>query len=156
MTDFLTPEKRRRVMSAIKSRDTKPELIVRRMLHRAGFRFRLHRSDLPGRPDIVLPRYRTVVLVHGCFWHGHDCGIFRPPTTREEFWREKISRNMARDSANLIALHALGWRVAEVWECELAGVRTRLRLAYRLTGFISAGQGLVRKLGYPRRRVIQS
>lgn len=153
MADFLTPEKRRRVMSAIKSRDTKPELIVRRMLHRAGFRFRLHRSDLPGRPDIVLPRYRTVIFVHGCFWHGHDYGIFRPPTTREEFWREKISRNKARDLSNRIALHALGWRVAEVWECELEKASTRLRLAYRLTGFIFAGAEFIQQETHERRRV---
>lgn len=136
MADFLTPEKRRRVMSAIKSRDTKPELIVRRMLHRAGFRFRLHRSDLPGRPDIVLPRYRTAIFVHGCFWHGHDCGIFRAPTTRPEYWARKLSKTRERDDSVIAKLQLLGWRVITVWECQLSTKQCQVRLLYRLTGFI--------------------
>jgi len=136
MADFLTPEKRRRVMSAIKSRDTKPELIVRRMLHRAGFRFRLHRSDLPGRPDIVLPRYRTAIFVHGCFWHGHDCGIFRAPTTRPEYWARKLSATRERDDSVIAKLQLLGWRAITVWECQLSSNQRQVRLLYRLTGFI--------------------
>jgi len=107
-------------MAANKSRNTKPELAIRRMLHAMGFRFRLHRKDLPGCPDIVLPKYKTVILVNGCFWHQHaGCKLASKPATRKEFWETKLSRNVERDSENAAKLAALGWRVIVVWECEL-------------------------------------
>ena len=107
-------------MSRIKSRDTEPELIVRSMLHRAGFRFRLHRKDLPGKPDIVLPKYNTVVFVHGCFWHRHeDCRFAYMPKSRKAFWRKKFKENKERDQRHSKELAALGWKVIVVWECEM-------------------------------------
>ncbi|WP_436398103.1 very short patch repair endonuclease [Roseobacter sp. S98] len=112
-------------MSRIRAENTKPEMAVRRGLHAAGFRYRLHVRSLPGRPDIVLRRYGAVVFVHGCFWHGHDCALFSWPATRPEFWREKIGRNRDRDAQQTAALLDAGWRVATVWECALKG---RLRL----------------------------
>lgn len=108
-------------MSAIRNKDTKPELRVRRALHQAGFRFRLHRKDLPGRPDIVLPKYRVAIFVHGCFWHRHGCGLFQLPQNRRQFWEEKLNANFARDSAAKARLLAGGWRVAVIWECTLRG-----------------------------------
>lgn len=123
--DVVTPEARSRMMAGIRGKDTKPELLIRSALHRAGFRFRLHQTSLPGKPDLVLPRYRAAIFVHGCFWHGHDCHLFRWPATREEFWREKIGRNIARDSQQMANLAGAGWRVAVVMECALKG-RTRL------------------------------
>lgn len=108
-------------MSRIRGRDTKPELEIRRALHRQGFRYRLHAKDLPGRPDIVLPKYNAVVLVHGCFWHGHDCAFFKLPSTRREFWRQKISANRARDILQIGSLQCKGWRIMIVWECALRG-----------------------------------
>ncbi len=118
-------------MRAVKGADTKPELAVRRMVHAMGYRFRLHREDLPGKPDIVFPRLRKVVFVHGCFWHGHGCVRGdRPPKANAEYWRNKIARNSARDKANLAALEANGWAVAVIWECELKEPnRVRRRLA---------------------------
>ena len=121
MADVLTPEQRRLNMSRIRGKDTKPELVLRRGLHALGLRFRLHRKDLPGRPDIVFPRYRAAVLVHGCFWHGHDCPLFKLPATRLEFWEAKIEGNRARDLRDVAALAAAGWRVLVVWECALKG-----------------------------------
>ncbi len=107
-------------MSRIKGKDTKPEMIVRKYLHARGFRFRLHNKDLPGKPDIVLPRYRTVIFVHGCFWHGHEgCRYFILPKTKTEWWEAKISGNKERDNRNLAALRASGWKVIIVYECEL-------------------------------------
>jgi DNA mismatch endonuclease, patch repair protein len=123
--DVVTPEARSRMMAGIRGKDTKPELLVRSALHQAGFRFRLHQASLPGKPDLVLPRYRAAIFVHGCFWHGHDCHLFRWPTTREAFWREKIGRNVTRDSQQMADLAGAGWRVAVVRECALKG-RTRL------------------------------
>ena len=96
-------------------------MLIRSGLHRLGFRFRLHDRKLPGRPDLVLPGRKAVVLVHGCFWHGHDCHLFRWPSSREQFWREKIVGNMERDARSRDELFRLGWRVAEVWECQLKG-----------------------------------
>lgn len=106
-------------MSAIRGRDTKPELTVRRALHSHGLRFRLHSAHLPGRPDIILARHRAVVFVHGCFWHMHSCRYFVWPKSRAEFWRSKILANVSRDKANYRALRRLGWRVFVVWECQL-------------------------------------
>lgn len=121
MADILTPEQRRLNMSRIRGKDTKPELALRHGLHARGLRYRLHRKDLPGRPDMVFPRYRAAVLVHGCFWHGHDCSLFKLPTTRREFWAAKIEGNRARDLRDLAALAAARWRVLVVWECALKG-----------------------------------
>ena len=109
---------RSRIMSSIRSKDTGPEMAVRRHLHAVGLRFRLHRAGMPGRPDLVLPRHRAVVFVHGCFWHGHD-GCYRPPRTRAQWWADKIARNRARDVAAETALAGAGWRVFVVWECSL-------------------------------------
>jgi DNA mismatch endonuclease (patch repair protein) len=108
-------------MSGIRGANTKPERYVRSLLHRNGFRFRLNARDLPGRPDIVLPRYSAVLLVHGCFWHGHNCPLYRLPATRREFWEAKIERNRENDRRALAALRAAGWRVATVWECAMRG-----------------------------------
>lgn len=121
MADVLTPEQRRLNMSRIRGQDTKPELVLRCGLHALGLRFRLHRKDLPGRPDMVFPRYRAAVLVHGCFWHGHDCPLFKLPATRREFWQAKIEGNRVRDLRDLAGLTAAGWRVLVVWECALKG-----------------------------------
>lgn len=121
MADIVAPDVRSRMMSGIRGRDTKPELILRRGLHRAGFRFRLHSANLPGKPDLVFPRFRAVIFAHGCFWHGHDCNLFRLPATRTDFWQDKIRRNVARDDAVQAGLDQLGWRVLTVWECALRG-----------------------------------
>lgn len=115
-----TPEARRRTMQAVKSRDTGPELIVRSMVHRLGFRFRLHRNDLPGKPDIVFPRLKKVIFVHGCFWHGHHCARGnRVPVHNQEYWVAKIERNKQRDREVAALLRELGWSRKVVWECSL-------------------------------------
>ena len=119
--DTVTPEVRSRMMAGIRGSDTKLELAIRSALHRRGFRFRLRRRDLPGKPDLVFPKHRAVIFVHGCFWHGHDCHLFRWPRTREEFWRNKITSNAARDRRQRSALLEAGWRVATIWECTLKG-----------------------------------
>ena len=121
MVDVVDSATRSRMMSGIRGRNTKPEVLIRSLLHRQGFRFRLHARDLPGKPDIVLPRYHAVVFVHGCFWHGHDCPLFKWPRTRPDFWREKIKKNQANDNRTREALLANGWRVGIVWECALRG-----------------------------------
>jgi DNA mismatch endonuclease (patch repair protein) len=108
-------------MAAIRGRDTKPELIIRKGLHARGYRYRLHARGLPGRPDLVLPKHNAAIFINGCFWHGHDCPLFRWPGTREDFWREKIGANMLRDQRNVAELEAAGWRHAVVWECALKG-----------------------------------
>lgn len=120
MTDVFTPEKRSDVMSRIKGRNTKPERVVRSLLHRMGYRFRLHRTDLPGKPDIVLPKYKSVILVHGCFWHRHkDCKFAYTPKSRTDFWIKKLESNARRDQKIFAELSALGWKVITVWECDL-------------------------------------
>lgn len=132
--DVLTPEQRSRNMAAIKSRNTKPEVIVRQILHALGFRFRLHRKDLPGRPDIVLPKYRTIVLVHGCFWHQHSgCKLASNPSSRKDYWRPKLNRNVERDKQNMELLRQSGWHVIIVWECELKDIN---QVKQRLIGEI--------------------
>lgn len=115
------------MMSGIRGTNTKPELQLRKGLHALGFRFRLHDRSLPGKPDIVLPRYKAVIFAHGCFWHGHDCHLFKWPSTRPEFWQAKIARNRAVDGRTEAALSEAGWRQATVWECALKG-KTRLPL----------------------------
>lgn len=108
-------------MSGIRGRDTRIEVAVRKALFARGFRYRLNVRRLPGRPDLVLPRYNAAVFIHGCYWHGHDCGLFRLPSTNREFWQTKINSNRERDLRNAAALRAAGWRVAIVWECALRG-----------------------------------
>lgn len=138
MTDVFTPERRAAVMRAVKARDTKPERTVRRLLHALGYRFRLHRKDLPGAPDIVLPARRAVIFVHGCFWHGHHCRRgARAPHANRAYWLAKIARNRARDAAACDALAAQGWRVATVWECALKRSR-REELSAALAAFLGA------------------
>ncbi len=111
-------------MQAIRGKNTTPELLVRSMVHRLGLRFRLHYRKLPGKPDLVLTRHRTVILVHGCFWHRHDCGLAANPKTRPEFWAQKFQANVERDRRVKAQLAELGWRVVEVWECETRTVQT--------------------------------
>src|SRR3954447_17314111 len=108
-------------MSRIRGRDTEPEMALRRALHALGFRFRLHRKDLPGRPDLALPKHRAVIFIHGCFWHGHGCHLLKMPATNSTFWRTKIEANRTRDARDITAMHALGWRVLTVWECAIRG-----------------------------------
>lgn len=118
--DTLTPEERSKLMGKIRGKNTKPELQVRSMLHRAGYRFSLHRTDLPGKPDIVLRKYKTVVFVHGCFWHRHkNCKIASTPKSNVEFWQNKFRRNIANDKRHTRALRRQGWHVLTVWECQL-------------------------------------
>ena len=134
MTDVLTPEQRRRNMASIRGRDTRPEKIVRSMLHRNGYRYRLHRKDLPGKPDVVSPKLRKIIFVHGCFWHMHRCKYGKAtPATNKEFWRTKRRSNVRRDTRNLAALRRARWKVSVVWECE---TRDPQRLLNRLTRFL--------------------
>ena len=131
MTDVYPPEKRSAVMRQVKGKDTTPEMAVRKVLTALGARYRLHRKDLPGSPDIVLPGRRLAVFVHGCFWHGHDCARgARVPKANRDYWVAKVDHNRARDVRNREALEASGWRVETVWECDLKdrpGLETRLR-----------------------------
>lgn len=131
MSDIYSKEKRSEVMAAVKGRNTGPERQVRRLVHAMGFRFRLHRRDLPGSPDLVFPRFRKVVFVHGCFWHRHaDCRRATLPTSNQETWKRKFERNVERDAENIRSLNAYGWTVLVIWECELRNpekVATRIR-----------------------------
>lgn len=133
--DIVDESTRSRMMSAIGGRNTKPEIIVRKFLHARGFRFRLHVKDLPGRPDIVLPKWKACIFVHGCFWHRHaNCRYATTPKTRPEFWAEKFRENIARDQRNLDALQAAGWSCHVIWECELKSSDDRLeQLVNQLT-----------------------
>ena len=124
-TDIVSREKRSQMMAGIKGRNTRPEMAVRKGLFRLGFRYRLHARNLPGIPDIVLPKYRAVVFVHGCFWHGHDCHLFKLPAANRDFWQRKIQRNRERDAEVRNQLQQAGWRICTVWECALRG-RNRL------------------------------
>lgn len=128
--DTITQEERSALMARIRSKNTKPELAIRSLLHRMGYRFRIHRKDLPGSPDIVLPRHKKIVLVQGCFWHGHTCRLASKPKSNEGYWSEKIIGNKARDQRNLEALKSAGWSVLELWECEVRkfeGIEERLQ-----------------------------
>lgn len=125
MADVLTPEQRRLNMSRIGGRNTAPEMQVRRGLHALGFRYRLHDRRLPGRPDLVFPRHRTAVFVHGCFWHAHGCSMSKMPVTRQKFWQSKLAGNTARDRRAVAAILAGSWRVLVIWDCALRG---RMRL----------------------------
>jgi len=119
MADIVSPEVRSRMMSGIRCKNTRPEIAIRKEMHRRGYRYRLHAKELPGKPDFIFPRFRAVVFVHGCFWHGHACPLFKLPSTRTEFWQSKIERNKANDDKASAALLASGWRIAIVWECSL-------------------------------------
>jgi DNA mismatch endonuclease (patch repair protein) len=135
MTDVFDTEKRSAVMRAVKSRDTAPERQVRRAAHALGLRFRLGRSDLPGKPDLVFPSRRVALFVHGCFWHGHDCPRgARMPQNNRAYWQAKIARNMARDKASLANLRKLGWKPAVIWECEAKDAENLVRLITRRIG----------------------
>lgn len=123
--DVVDPATRSRMMSGIRGRDTKPEMLIRRGLHARGYRYRLHSRRLPGRPDLVFPSRRAVIFVHGCFWHGHGCRLFKWPSTRAEWWREKIEANRARDQSVREQIADLGWRQLRVWECALKGPQRR-------------------------------
>lgn len=142
MADIKTKEERSRNMAAIKSNDTKPEMLVRRYLHGCGFRYGLHNNNLPGKPDIVLRKYKTVIFIHGCFWHGHEnCKYYRLPKSNVEFWESKIDANRARDKRVEAELQAKGWRVLIIWECELKTKERREKtfreLFYILDGIYS-------------------
>jgi DNA mismatch endonuclease (patch repair protein) len=127
VADVFSKEERSRVMRRVKSADTKPEMRVRRWLHAQGFRFRLHRKDLAGNPDIVLRKHRTVIFVHGCFWHGHPkCKAADLPASNREYWVRKIGRNVERDRRNQALLRVQGWRVIVLWECELGDLEAAL------------------------------
>jgi DNA mismatch endonuclease (patch repair protein) len=117
MADVVDRKTRSRMMSGIRGKNTKPELVIRRGLFQRGLRYRLHVSNLPGKPDLVFPKYRAVVFVHGCFWHGHDCKLFKWPASNVDFWRNKIEKNMERDNNSIEALQKAGWRVLVIWEC---------------------------------------
>ncbi len=121
MADVVKPEVRSRMMSSIRAKDTLPELIVRRLLHREGFRYRLHVAALPGKPDLVFPSLKAVIFIHGCYWHGHDCPAFKLPSTNRRFWRTKLFGNRRRDQRAIKLLNAQGWRVLVIWECATRG-----------------------------------
>jgi DNA mismatch endonuclease (patch repair protein) len=142
MADNLTAAERSRNMASIRSKDMKPELAVRKVAHRLGFRFRLHRKDLPGKPDLVFPKYRAAIFVHGCFWHQHgepSCLDGRPPKSNLTYWGPKLARNAARDEASRAQLETQGWRVLVVWECE---TRTMPALAGKIANFLKPGLSL--------------
>lgn len=121
MTDIVDAATRSRMMSGIRGKDTKIELLIRRGLHARGFRYRLHERALPGRPDLSFSSRKAAILIHGCYWHGHDCHLFKLPSSNTEFWFSKIQANRARDVKSIAALHELGWRVGVIWECALRG-----------------------------------
>ena len=134
--DVFSREKRSEIMSRISGKDTRPELVVRSLLHQLGYRFRLHRADLPGKPDIVLPGRKKAIFVHGCFWHGHQsCARSRRPSSNESFWSAKLDKNMIRDKGNVLALESLGWRVKVIWTCE---VRDLVTLQEELISFLES------------------
>lgn len=137
MVDNLSPEERSRLMSRVRCKDTKPEMVVRRLAHRLGYRFRLHRKDLPGSPDLVFPGRKKIVFVHGCYWHRHDCKKASTPKTNVEFWQKKFDDNVMRDNKNLNDLVELGWEAMVVWQCEAEKPEL---LAERLANFLEAGQ----------------
>lgn len=130
MPDTRTPEQRRRIMQSVKGKDTKPEQTVRHLLHRLGYRYRLHSKSLPGHPDLVFSKRKKVIFVHGCFWHGHGCRIGKLPKSRLDYWEPKIRSNQERDERTRRQIEAMGWKVMEVWQCQLSDSRfleTQLR-----------------------------
>lgn len=143
--DNRTPAKRREIMATVRTKNTGPELIVRKLLSSRGFRYRLHRKDLPGCPDIVFPASKRVLLVHGCFWHGHRCAKGRLPKARLSYWKPKIEKNVKRDEKNAMRLIELGWKVMTVWQCELKDMQAvakkiELFLSQRTYGTVTRGR----------------
>ena len=132
MTDIFSKQKRSEIMSKITGKDTKPEILVRKFLFANGFRYRKNVKTLPGKPDIVLPKYKTVIFVHGCFWHGHNCKAGKLPETRKEFWKEKINGNIKRDKRNKLELEKSGWKVITIWQCELKNNEIRTKTLEKL------------------------
>ena len=134
--DNLTPQQRSKTMASVRGKDTRPELVVRRLTHRAGYRYRLHEKSLPGKPDLVFPRRNKLIFVHGCFWHGHSCrsGLNRP-TSNKSYWLPKLDRNKSRDKKNRAKLRRLGWKVLAIWECQ---VRDEARLTTRIQRFLES------------------
>ena len=132
--DTRTEEQRRRIMQAVKSRDTGPEMIVRRLLHRLGYRYRLHRKDLPGKPDVAFVSRRKAIFVHGCFWHGHGCPKGRLPKSRLDYWKPKLNGNRERDRRKEEELRSLGWSVLVIWQCETADLEALARRLLRFLG----------------------
>lgn len=132
--DTRSPEQRSRIMASVKTANTGPEWVVRRLLHSHGYRYRLHAKELPGRPDIVLPKRRKAIFVHGCFWHGHDCSKGRAPKSRLEYWGPKLEANQARDARNVAEIEARGWQALTVWQCE---TKEHGALLKRLTDFLA-------------------
>ncbi|WP_223909448.1 very short patch repair endonuclease [Rhodoferax lithotrophicus] len=134
--DIVSPEVRSRMMAGIKGKNTKPEMVVRKLVHGMGFRYRLHRKDLPGSPDIVFPRLRKVIFVHGCFWHQHPgCRLAYTPKSNTQFWLDKLEANTRRDTLALMALDAMGWEILVVWECEVSNLSS---LALQLNSFLAS------------------
>lgn len=141
MVDVVSPESRSRMMSGIRGKDTKPEMIVRKALFAAGYRFRLHRRDLPGAPDVVMPGRKIAIFVHGCFWHMHaKCKYSKLPSTRPEFWQEKLAGNVNRDQKAIDALVSSGWRVLTVWECSTRNAAALATLRETLARWIESGE----------------
>ena len=143
MTDVLLPTQRSYCMSRIRGKNTKPERLVRQGLFALGFRYRLHQRNLPGCPDLVLSKYRAVIFVHGCLWHGHECELFHWPRTNPLFWRKKITRNRHNDEGNLAKLRSAGWRTLVVWECALRGKHrmNEQRLIRKVAGWLLSRKG---------------
>ncbi|MFS2099409.1 very short patch repair endonuclease [Variovorax sp. Varisp85] len=133
MSDTRTPTQRRMIMQSVRTKNTGPEMAVRSLLHGLGYRYRLHRKDLPGKPDIVFPGRRKAIFVNGCFWHAHECAKGRAPKSRLEYWGPKLAKNVARDAANAAALRAEGWTILTVWQCELSEMKA---LEQRLRAFL--------------------
>jgi DNA mismatch endonuclease (patch repair protein) len=138
MSDKFTSEERSRIMSRVKGQNTKPEKVIRSLLHSMGYRFRLHRKDLPGKPDIVLPKHRKVIFVHGCFWHGHEnCRRAARPKANAEFWNKKLDSNIARDTNTQAELKKLGWQFLVIWQCEMKDIE---KLRQQLAHFLQEGK----------------
>jgi DNA mismatch endonuclease (patch repair protein) len=144
MSDIFSKSKRSEIMSKISGKETKPEIIVRKYLFAKGFRYRKNLKKLPGKPDIVLPKYKTIILIHGCFWHGHEgCKKSVLPTTNTEFWKEKIGKNIERDRFNILELEKQGWKVIVVWQCELKNSTVKNIRLVKLTNEISFRDSII-------------
>jgi DNA mismatch endonuclease (patch repair protein) len=137
MSDIFSKRKRSDIMSHISGKETKPEILVRKFLFASGFRFRKNVKDLPGKPDIVLPKYKTVIFIHGCFWHGHTCKRGALPTTNVEFWKTKICGNVERDKRNTLELEKCDWKIIVIWQCEIKNIELRNKRLAKLVSEIS-------------------
>ena len=132
MSDIFSSQKRSDIMSKISGKNTKPEILVRKFLFSKGFRYRINVKTLPGKPDIVLPKYKTVIFINGCFWHGHNCKKGKLPSSNIDFWKEKISNNKSRDAKNSDLLVKLGWKVIIIWQCEISKIDNRIKILNKL------------------------